>query len=305
MPDTAEIIAHRSEKNPVDPERPYNFLDEREISSKGNLQSVNTLFLTNSECPFKCVMCDLWKNTLDQPAPAKAIPHQIEYALDRLPHASVVKLYNNGNFFDAKAIPPDDYPKIAKLLNGYERVVVENHPKLCGSRCVDFRDLLNGQLEIAMGLETIHPDVLPKLNKQITKQNFADAANYLRSNGIDIRAFVLLNPPFLTGREENIRWTLKSVKFAFDQGATACSIIPTRPGNGMMEKLQSEGQYVPPTLDAIEEVFDKALALNRGRVFVDLWDIKQFSSCEKCLEDRKERLKKMNLNQEILPRIDL
>jgi len=304
MLDSAEIIAHRPPKNSLDSERPYHFLHEQETNADGDLQAVNTIFLTNNECPFKCIMCDLWKNTLDQPTPVKAIPHQIKYALNRLPEASVIKLYNSGNFFDAKAIPPDDYPNIAKLLNEYERVIVENHPKLCGPRCVEFRDLLDGSLEIAMGLETIHPDVLPKLNKQITKQNFAEAADYLCSNNIDMRAFILLNPPYLLGRDENMYWTLESVKFAFDCGATACSIIPTRLGNGMMEKLQADGQYIPPTLDALEEVFSEALALNRGRIFVDLWDLKQFSSCENCFEDRKKRLQSMNFRQEILPAIN-
>ncbi len=304
MPGRAEIEQLRPPKNSVDPSIPYHFLHEREPNAEGNICEVNTIFLTNKECPFRCLMCDLWKNTLDAPTPKGANPSQIKYALERLPEASVIKLYNSGNFFDTKAVPPDDYQYIAKLLEDYDRVIVENHPKYCGNRCLEFSEMLTGQLEIAIGLETIHPEVLPKLNKQFDRDDFAEVANFLTSNGIDIRTFLLLNPPYLTDREEGIEWALRSTEFASDAGVRCSTIIPTRPGNGIMHKLQNQGKYVPPTLDALEEVFEKALGSVGGRIFVDLWDLKQFSSCEKCFEERKNRLKQMNMQQRLLPSVN-
>jgi len=303
MLDTSEIIALRSERNDVNPHRPYHFLHEQETAPDGKLREVNTIFLTNSECPFKCVMCDLWKNTLKDPVEEGAIPEQIAYALDRLPQARVAKLYNSGNFFDRKAIPPSDYSAIADLLSDYERVIIENHPKLCGKACVEFQEMLNGQMEIAMGLETIHPQVLPKLNKQITKEDFRDAASFLSEHNIDSRAFILLNPPYLTDPNENIEWTVRSVKFAFECGVTACSVIPTRADNGAMEKLQEQDQYIPPTIPAFETAVERAMKDAPGRVFADLWDLKQFSDCDYCFEERRNRLGRMNRQQEILPPI--
>lgn len=288
----------------MQPDKPYHFLHEQEIGSDGLLKEVNTLFLTNSECPFKCVMCDLWKNTLVKPVKPGDVPEQISYALERLPEAETVKLYNSGNFFDRKAVPPEDYPEIAKLLSGYERVIIENHPKLCGPASVEFSDLINGNLEIAMGLETIHPDVLPKLNKQITKENFREATEFLTANDIASRAFILLNPPFLTEPEENIKWAVRSVEFAFECGVSTCSIIPTRTGNGAMEKLQKEGHYLPPTIEALEETFDRALNLDDGYVLADLWDLQQFSDCPYCLEKRKSRMHNMNLEQQVYRRVE-
>ena len=284
--------------------RPYLWLHEQEVQKDGALKKVNTIFLTNKECPFKCTMCDLWRHTLDEPTPVGAIPEQIRFALEKLPDAGVVKMYNSGNFFDGKAIPRNDYLEIAGLLSGYEHVIVENHPKLIGDFIPGFRGMLGGSLEVAMGLESIHPEVMPKLNKQITRDNYRKASEILVENGIDVRAFVLLNPPFLTDERENIEWCLKTVEFAFDCGASACSIIPTRDGNGIMEKLRGAGEYVPPALSALEEVFDCAMTLNRGRVFVDLWDLQKFSDCSECFEARKERLHAMNLRQKVYPTID-
>ncbi|MFH5831910.1 radical SAM protein [Halalkalibaculum sp. DA384] len=303
MPGSAQIEQLRPPKNPVDPSVPYQFLHEREPDEGGTIREVNTIFLTNRECPFRCLMCDLWKNTLDEATPVGAVPRQIQYALERLPEASVVKLYNSGNFFDTKAVPPDDYEAVADLLSGYDRVIVENHPKLCGSHCVAFSELLEGELEIAIGLETIHPEVLPKLNKQFTRQDFVEASSFLRSNAISIRTFLLLNPPYLAGRYEGIEWTLKSARFAYEQGARCSSIIPTRPGNGIMEKLREEGVYVPPTLGALEEAVERAMESVGGRIFADLWDLQQFASCSRCFEEREERLREMNLKQQVLPAV--
>lgn len=301
--DNKTVEKYRPPKEHTDPQVPYLYLHENEVSGDSRVRKVNTIFLTNRECPFKCVMCDLWRHTLDMPTPKEAIPNQIEYALRRLPKAKVVKLYNSGNFFDGKAIPRSDYERIAELLSDYEHVIVENHPRLIGSFIPEFRDMLNGTLEIAMGLETIHPDVLPKLNKQITKEDFFNATRFLVDEDIAVRAFILLNPPFLTDATENIEWCLKSAEFAFDAGCAACSIIPVRDGNGIMEELRKEGEYVPPKLSALETVFDAALQLNKGRVFCDLWDLKRFSDCDMCFTERKERLHEMNLTQKVLPQI--
>ncbi len=301
MPDRYDIEILRPPRNKVNPEIPYHFLHEVEPDENGNLQKVNTIFLTGKECSFKCLMCDLWKNTLPDSTPEGAILKQIDYALSKLPQADVIKLYNSSNFFDPKGIPVSDYPGIIDRLQSYKKVIVENHPKLCGKSCIEFNEKLNGKLEIAMGLETIHPDVLPKLNKKLTPEDFKEAAIFLRKNEIPMRAFILLNPPFLTDPKENIEWALKTVEFAFECGIGCCSIIPTRAGNGIMEVLQERGEYIPPTLDALEEVFERALAFQQGRVFVDTWDIGFLSECDQCFEARKVRLEQMNLSQKFLP----
>jgi len=70
-----------------------------------------------------------------------------------------------------------------------------------------------------------------------------------------------------------------------------------------METLQQQGYYIAPSLDTLEEVFEKALQLTQGRVFVDTWDIGFLSSCPHCFGARKERLETMNLHQQVYKRI--
>ena len=246
------------------------------------------------------MFCDLWKNTTDEIVPTGAIPTQIEYALSRLPPAKHIKLYNSGNFFDRKAIPYDDLPAIAELVRDFETVIVENHPRLCGEDCVRFQEMLATKLEVALGLETIHPDVLTALNKQMTLDDFQRATEFLLSHDIAIRAFVLLRPPLLD-EAAGIEWAERSIDYAFSLGVSCVSVIPTRVGNGIMEQLASHGQFALPKLPSLETVLEAGIMMAKGRVFADLWDAERFSTCDICQGRRIERLRTMNLSQQIAP----
>jgi radical SAM enzyme (TIGR01210 family) len=293
------ILDHRGARNAADPRRAYGELSEEEPGDSGEPVSVSTIFLTNRECPWRCLMCDLWRNTVTSAIAAGAIPEQIRTVLTRLPPARWVKLYNAGSFFDPKAIPREDYPAIAQLLSGVERVIVESHPALCGDSTLEFRDLLDGSLEVALGLETIHPEVLPRLNKRMTLEDFRRAASFLREAAISMRVFVLVGLPFVAPRE-TLDWALRSVDFAFDCGAAVVSLIPTRSGNGAIDALEERGEFSPTDLATLEETVASGIALGRGRVLADLWDLDRFSRCGGCFAARAHRLRAMNLAQTVL-----
>ncbi|MEN8229112.1 MAG: radical SAM protein [Bacteroidota bacterium] len=294
------IRGFRGKKNRVDPFRPYHFLVEKERTLSGTIEDVITIFLTNRECRFTCLMCDLWKNTTHRPVPPGAIPAQIEWALEQLPAARHIKLYNSGNFFDPGAIPPADYPGIAALVKSFDTVIVENHPLLTGERCLEFSRMIRPQLQVAMGLETIHPEVLQKLNKKMKPEEFQRSVSFLKENGISSRAFILLRPPFLT-EEEGIHWAKKSLMYAFESGTDSCTVIPTRAGNGAMEHLQQNGLFAPPQLQSLEELHAYGIGLHAGPVFADTWNLEQFSRCDLCFDQKRHRIEQMNLLQGILP----
>jgi radical SAM enzyme (TIGR01210 family) len=295
------IVSRRGARAPVDFRRAVDAFVEEERTERGDIACVATILLANRECPWRCLMCDLWAHTASDTVPLGAIPEQIRRSLAALPPAGRIKLYNAGSFFDSRAIPPEDFQKVAALLAGFERVIVESHPALVGPACRTFRDQLAGELEIAMGLETVHPVVLPLLNKRMTLDDFRRAAGRLAADGIALRSFVLLGLPFLRSQREALDWAVRSTEFAFDAGSTVVSIVPTRAGNGALDALAARGEFEPPTLETIEETAALALGLCRGRVFVDLWEIARFSRCAACLPDRTERLRSMNLSQELSP----
>ena len=295
----------------LDPYRPYAFLREEERAEDGAIVPVATLFLTNRECPWRCLMCDLWRHTLTESVPAGAIPAQIDYALEKLAALEQlgpapdprqqVKLYNSGSFFDPRAIPREDHPAIATRLRGFERVIVECHPALVGDDCWRFQDLLDGQLEVAMGLETVHPEVAARLNKRMTLDQFAAAAERLREHGVALRTFILVQPPFMPPGEA-LYWAQRSLHFAFDRGATLAALIPTRLGNGALEALAEQGEFTEPRLATLEAALDYGINLGRGRTTADLWDLQRFATCAACFPARQQRLQQLNLHQQAPPR---
>jgi radical SAM enzyme (TIGR01210 family) len=252
-------------------------------------------------------MCDLWKNTLEGPTPTGAVPEQIRFALERLPRADVLKLYNAGSFFDKAAIPTGDHAEIAALVRGFDRVVVECHPALVGDSTPRFRDLLAGpELEVAMGLETANEEILRRLNKGMTVGDFENAARFLRTHDVSVRSFVLLGIPYLR-KEEWPATTRASIALSFRAGAGIVSLIPTRLGNGALEELQRQGQFDLPTLSDLEAGIEDFLegegggAPSAGFLLADLWDADSLAAPACCRAARIERLRSMNTFQRNFP----
>ena len=292
------IVAMRGNKNPVNPQMPYGFLVEKERTVSGKIEDTGIIFLTNRECSFHCLMCDLWKNTTDETVPIGSIPNQIQWALQQMPGIKNLKLYNSGSFFDLRAIPEEDYGEIASLLKNLETVIVECHPRLINEKCLNFRDMLKPDLQIGLGLETVNSDILLKLNKQMSVDDFRNSVGFLTKHGIRSRAFILLRPPLLS-ESEGIYWAERSIDFAFDAGVECCTIIPVRAGNGAMDFLMERGDFNLPDIRSLETVLEYGIGLRAGRVFADVWDLGLFSNCSRCLDRRTARLINMNLSQEI------
>lgn len=314
MPSARQIRAQR----PDDPVRaqltPYgvpNTLEETEREADGSSRRALTVFLVGAECPFTCVFCDLWKHTLDGPTPAGALPHQLAAALATLPDASRsgrLKLYNASNFFDPRAVPAADLERIADLVAPFDRILVECHARLVDEACLAFAHRLDGRLELAMGLEVADDAVLARLGKQMTLADFDRAARRLRNAAIPFRTFVLVGAPGLPrgpGREHEdpSTWPARSVQHAFAQGAERVTLIPTRGGNGAMERLAELDLWRPPMLLDLEDALDAAIRLAPGPVTADLWDLDALRACPRCFEDRCRRLERINAKGRSEPRV--
>jgi len=297
-----DILALRGPRNPVDPSRPYLWFTERERTADGRIEEVTAIFLTNKECPFRCLFCDLWKNTTDERVPPGAVAGQVEFGLAQSPGARHVKLYNSGNFFDDQAVSKSDRLRIREVLSDVRTVIVECHPKLVDRRCAEFADGLAPALAVGMGLETVDPRMLPRLNKRMALDDYARATEFLLGRGIVVRAFIMLRTPFQT-EDEGVEWAQRSIDFAFSIGVECCSVIPARAGNGVMDRLHEQGHFDPPSLGSMETVAEYGVGLGRGRVFMDMWDIERFYTCRKCGPSRGERLREINLSQTVPPRI--
>jgi archaeosine synthase beta-subunit len=308
-PDRDRFVLERRPARPQhDPWQHQGVLVEDERAADGSVARVATIFLTGRECPWRCVMCDLWQHTIAGDTPRGALVRQLDAALNGLRNAGAVprhvKLYNASNFFDPRAVPESDYREIAARLAQFAHVTVESHPALIGERFYRFAHLLRSEangggapgLEVAMGLETAHPHALERLNKGFSLEQFAASAERIRNQGAAVRVFLLVKAPFIPISVQQ-EWTLRSTSFAFDCGASVVSLIPLRTGNGALEALGA----AEPALTELEAALDAALLDGRGRVFADLWDVERFASCRSCFVDRQDRLRRTNLEQRVQP----
>ncbi len=305
------VVERRGDRPPHDPWRHQGVLIEDEAAPGGGRDRVATVFLTGRECPWRCAMCDLWRYTTVTDTPRGAIAAQVAAARSDLagtsPAITAIKLYNAGSFFDPRAVPDADYDDIAAALAGLSRVVVESHPSLIGGRVDRLLDSLGrgssatpATLEVAMGLETVHPESLDRLNKHFTLDDFRRAAADLAARGVALRVFLLISPPFVP-RPQQDTWLLHSIETALACGAAIVSLVPTRGGNGMMELLADAGLFQPPGLEDIERAFGLAVEHARGRavILVDLWDLQRFASPHADVIAIRERLHSMNLAQAV------
>jgi radical SAM enzyme (TIGR01210 family) len=290
------IRSLRPPKNYIDPFKAHGSLIEEERRPDGRIERALTVFLTGAECAFTCAFCDLWRGTLDGPTPTGALTMQVERVLGESSDAPCdrLKLYNSSNFFDKRAVPVEDARAIARLASSFSAVTVESHANTIGPRALEFAEQISGRLEIAVGLETIHPAAARELNKRLDLERFDRSARFLADNRIDLRVFVLLGAPHIPV-EESVAWTVRTVEYAVDRGASVVSIIPVRGGNGEMERLQGMGAFTPPTLSQLEQVLDACVHIEDSVVTADLWDVERLPGCDQCRTMRTDRLRRMNI----------
>lgn len=291
------IRALRPPKPHVDPYVAHGSIVEPERRPDGVVEQTLTVFLAGAECPFTCSFCDLWRYTIEGPTPRGAIPAQLEAVLaHQQASASIqrIKLYNASNFFDPRAIPESDLPAIAELCTPFAGVTVESHARTVGPRTLDFARRIGGRLEVAIGLETVHPVAAASLNKQLDLDRFDRAAEVLAANDIDLRVFVLLGAPYVP-HDESVEWTVRAVEYAVSRGAAMVAIIPVRGGNGELERLQALGHFTPPTLAQLDEALERSLGFAPAAITADLWDVERLAADPDERIERVERMRRMNL----------
>ena len=194
----------------------------------------------------------------------------------------------------------EDLPRIAALAQPFSAVTVESHANTVGPLTVEFAELLAAKLEVAIGLETIHPLAAEHLNKRLEVSRFDRAAAFLAEHEWDLRVFVLLGVPYVPD-EDSIEWTFRSAEYAAACGAKRIALIPVRGGNGEMERLEALGYFTPPTLVQLESALERCLKLAPALVSADLWDVERLPACGTCRERRIHRLRQMNLSGRFEP----
>jgi archaeosine synthase beta-subunit len=209
-----------------------------------------------------CSMCGYAKDTLGRSATPDELREQTERALARYAGEPYVKVYTSGSFLDDREVDPESRRRFVAAFSGRaRRLLFETLPEFAVAPALEpLRGAFDGELEVALGLETTDPTVLARyVHKNAPPSDYLDAGDRVRALGLRAKAYLLLKPPYLT-ESESIDDVVRSIGTAaahFD----ALSVNPVHIQNGtVVEWLYHRGRYRPPWLWSVVE------ALRRGSV---------------------------------------
>jgi radical SAM enzyme (TIGR01210 family) len=223
----------------------------------GRTATERVLILRTRGCSWSyhsgCSMCGYWGDTNPEIG-KEELEKQINSFLEEYPDGEVLKIFTSGSFFDPIEIDPDlQLSIIEKVLHGYDHLIVESRPEYIKKVVGDLKKYA-GRVQVAIGLESTDPSVLKNsVNKNYDFGDFKEAAVLLRENGISVRTYLLLKPPFMT-ESEAIGDSIKSAR-ELAQYSDFISINPMNIQTGtLVERMYKEGNYRPPWLWSVVHV---------------------------------------------------
>jgi len=180
--------------------------------------------------------------------------------LEGAPSPVSVKLYTSGSFLDPGEVPVSARTAILEMLAADSRVrevVLESRPEYVSQEVMaELRKSLGDkEIELGIGLESSN-DLIRSIciNKGFSAEDFHNAIEIARSEGIGVRAYVLVKPPFLTERDALLDG-IQTIRDVAAMGATTISVNPVNVQSyTLVERLWSRGEYRPPWLWTVLEI---------------------------------------------------
>lgn len=266
---------------------------DREIFPDGVPRPILTVYLRNGACPLSCVYCALYRGMDERPATGPEIAAQIASARARHRGVSGIKLYNASSLFEPISIVQTEASlrAIAGEVADLDLVVVEARSENA-VRALPFARALRGRLEVAIGMEAADDELLALWNKPTSLASFRRAAALLAESRIFLRAFVLVQPPFVSGREARAL-ALRSFEEAAAAGARVVSLLPVVARHAPMEALRRAGMFSEISLDDYFELV--RASLGRGPVVLaEIDSLGELPGCPLCRGDRIRALIELN-----------
>lgn len=222
-----------------------------------------------------CTMCSYLLDGSSKNPTAEELVQQFSNAitqLEGLESPLSVKIYTSGSFFDEEEVPATARSKILRMLSDDERiseVVLESRPEYVSKGILSevAEQLDHCAVEIGVGLESSNDRVRSLcVNKGFDFDEFKDSVEKAREQGIGVRAYVLMKPPFLTEMDA-ILDARNTIADALDVGVTTISINPVNvQKNTLVEVLWKKHRYRPPWLWSVLDVLGYARSIAEKKV---------------------------------------
>jgi hypothetical protein len=219
----------------------------------------------------------------------------------------IVNIYNNGSITNDTELPPEARKEIYKRIGDtpeIKMVVLETRPEYVTQEKVDEIKALipDKHVELAIGLE-VKDDMIRQLsiNKGFKLKQF-DRAAALITPKLNLRAYVLLKPAFVT-EKEGIEHAVETIEHAFAVGTHTVSMEPcTVQDYTLLRFLKDKDQFNPPWLWSIVDVVKRTAHL--GKLIVGMFQFYPSPAevpynCDKCSDEVLDAIKLYNRTLDI------
>jgi len=218
------------------------------------VRAMVVIMRTNGCCWVKnggCTMCGYREASLMN-VTENDLLKQLDQALSRYKGEPFVKIYTSGSFLDDNEVPPQVRAKYFEAFKDCKRILFESRPEFITPEVVS---TLPKTVTVALGLESSNPDVLEtSVHKGFTPADIKRAGELLKSNGLGVRTYLLLKPPFMTERMA-IKDAVESARFA-DPFSDEISVNPLNVQRATyVERLWKRGEFRSPWIWSLIEVF--------------------------------------------------
>jgi len=263
-----------------------------------------------------CTMCGYIQDANIEEVNQNFIRNQIDYVLNKKSkeisedeNNYALKIFNSGSFFDENEISEEIrqyiYKKVAPIDNIKEFTIESRLEYINTEKLKDLKENLKGKyIEIALGIETVNDYIRNHyINKGMRFEEFEEVLQICRENGIGVKAYLLLKPPFLneTGAIDDC---VNSIKTLVDLKINTISINPLNIQRGtLVEYLWYQNKYRPPWFHSLFKVLRKSLSQNdltKVRVISDPSGAGTKRGIHNCLKSECEKAAQKNLQQFVL-----
>ena len=227
---------------------------ESDMSNGRKVDAMVVILRTNGCCWVRhggCTMCGYREASLTDVTEDDLLK-QLEQALSKYKGEPFVKIYTSGSFLDDNEVPPEVRRRFFEAFSDCERILFESRPEFITPESL--ADVPK-TVTIALGLESSDPDVLERsVHKGFTPEDIRRAGTLIKENGLMVRTYLLLKPPFMT-EDMAIEDAVRSARFA-DEFSDEISVNPLNVQRGTyVERLWKRGEFRSPWIWSLMEVF--------------------------------------------------
>ena len=251
------------------PAEPVSVWSEKDVAAGKTVDALVAILRTGG-CWWSrksgCLMCGYNAGSANGIS-AQDLVAQFGRALERHEGQPFIKIYTSGSFLDPGEVAPEARDAILEMAGGRaERVLVESRPEFVVD--VTLAEALDrvGSLEVAIGLETADDAVRARcVNKGFMFRDFERACATAGEAGADVRAYLLLKPPYMTeGR------AIEDAVASVGKVAGMCRTVSVNPMNiqrgTAVEALWRKSLYRPPWLWSLLSVLERGSELTEARL---------------------------------------